>query len=199
MVGRAFVTSVALILAAGAAATAEAANQEPLIVASLVHQGGGENPWGMELGGALLTSLGDHCGWNEWPDCRDATWWPVVGPRMVLTWRGSERFGYQLTVLAGPSAVEMHHGGFLPIFSLFASAGGALEYGEPPTLLLGGAASKSLSYTKTWDIPGGTSFRTYGLHVLSASFGAHAGWSGGWKPARWTSGLELATYAVDLM
>jgi hypothetical protein len=179
-----------------ATAPAWAGNQEPMLVASLVHQGGSESPWGIEIGAQLAVAAGDDCDHPfEYPDCRASQWWPAVGPRAAVSWRGGTRFGAEIEGLAGVAAIDAEEYGFFPIFELEATAGVAIEGGEGPSLTFGGRATKSLSVTVSHDLANGTSSRDYGLPALSGTFAVQERWSNAPLTTRWGGGLQLSTQA----
>jgi hypothetical protein len=172
-------------------AAAQDPNLEPMVVLGLLHQGGAEHPWGVELGTEWLVALGDHCGYRETDGCRGSGWWPIGGPRATVTWRGGTRIGGALEVVAGVAALDMYMFGFFPMASLKGAGGVVLEVGRPAAASFGGTATKSLSYR----VYGGSGYTEHGLPMLSAGFAVRGSYDGELRPARWAAGLEMATMA----
>ena len=193
----AIVVILSLLFSQFAAANEFDPNSEPLVVLSLVHQGGSDAPWGVEFGAEYLFALGDTCAWSEGLDCHTGAWWPTLGPRATLTWRGADRLGLDFEAMGGVAAVDGHQFGFFPIFELDATVGGALEWGSPPAFTLGARTSKSLSYTRNTPSHGGIEHRTYGLELVSATFALEEHWSAEPRNTQWTTGLQMATQAAD--
>lgn len=185
----------AWILAGAALAGGDRLNREPMIVASLVHQGGADAPWGVEVGAQQRYLLGDSCGYSEYPDCRSATWWPTAGPRAAVTWRGGDRVGLDVEVVGGVGALDTYQFGFFPIFELDATVGAGVEWGSQPAFLFGGRVTKSLSVTSRVGGPESTATRTYGLAMLAGTFALQERWSGAPLVTRWKGGLQMSTLA----
>lgn len=169
-------------------------NSELVVALALVRAGGADHRWGVELGASELVALGDHCSWSE-ADCRDGPLWPLGGARAALRWRGRDRLGVTGELLAGVGLVEMHQFGFLPDLTGLAAIGADGELGRAWQARAGGDLAKSLSYTVSHDIPGGTSSRVYGLAPLSLTAGVRAPLGGG--APQLAVGLASATRASD--
>lgn len=168
-------------------------NVEPQLFVSLVHHNGADHRWGVEAGAGLLAALGDNCDWFE-DECQRSAWWPVVGVRPTVGWRGAGRFSVGVEALAGGGVLDAYQFGFFPIGAAFGHVGVLAEVSEPLALTLGATAVKSLSYTDivSRTASGGRSYRTYGFAplALEAGFRGRLG-PHGWLPARWRVGLGL--------
>lgn len=157
-----------------------------------------DQPWAVELQATQRYALGNHCGWNE-TDCGGGLGgsgiWPLVGPRVAVTWRGATRFGGRVTAFGGFGVVDMHQFGFFPLWEVDGEVGLAGEISTGPALVLAAEAGRSLSYNER---VGEFGTRTHGMSMLAARLGAmvHLDPSGFHDP-RYRFALEMCTAAGD--
>lgn len=125
-------------------------NRSPTVHVLFVYAVRQEHPFGMRVGVDWQFALGDHCEYAEFPDCRVsvdwASLWPIVAPAASVTWRGGDRFGFELGGEVGVASLDMAHSGFGLLAELIGRVGARLETPGPTGgVALGGFLAKSFS------------------------------------------------------
>jgi len=176
-----------LLVTASAADAPNTLLTAQLEVVYALHQ---EHPVGMRLGIDWKVALGDACDHAEPDPCRGSGLWPIAAPAFSVTWRGRNRFAFELDGEIGTGWLDMHHVGFLPVWEVAGRTGLRFAIGKRPAVILGGWGSKSFGLVLT-EADGLQ--HHYGANALGVRFGADTAYVIGevWEAPTLAGGLWI--------
>lgn len=146
------------------------------------------------VGFAAPYILGDPCGYNEYPECRASSFWPLGGPRVALRGSMEDPLVFEVGGNLGVMHAEVAQAGWIPLWQ--AEARVSLELGlDAVNLAVGGVGSRSLSWRRNVTPTGYTTGG--GFEPLALQLGYVARPVGTERPPTLLTGLGMHMVAMS--